>query len=407
MALAAGKHHERLSTTTDWLAVAVAASLPWSTSATAILVVAWLVVAIPTLDWPALRREVMTPAGGLPVLLVLLGVVGTVWADAPWLERWKGLDSFCKLLVIPLLFVHFRRSVRGRCVFIAYVTACLLVMLLSWTFFLFPGTTFLFTHDVAVPVKNAATQSGEFVTCIFGLLYLAIDAFEKRRWLWMAALLAAAFAFLGNILYVATGRTALVVMIVLLVPLAFRTFNIKGVAILLAAAVALGTAGWFSSSHLRGRTTEIWTDVQRYQASKEVNSSGQRLDFWRNSIAFIAQAPFLGHGTGSIPSLYRNLAAQQSMEGFETNNPHNQTFAVAVQLGVVGALVLWAMWIAHVMLFRSPGLAEWIGSVVVVQNVVGSLFNSHLFDFGQGWIYVFGVGVAGGLALKNRAARAP
>jgi O-antigen ligase len=223
----------------------------------------------------------------------------------------------------------------------------------------------------------------------------------------MAALLAAAFAFLGNILYVATGRTALVVMIVLLVPLAFRTFNIKGVAILLAAAIALGTAGWFSSSHLRGRTTEIWTDVQRYQASKEVNSSGQRLDFWRNSIAFIAQAPFLGHGTGSIPSLYRNLAAQQSMEGFETNNPHNQTFAVAVQLGVVGALVLWAMWIAHAMLFRSPGLAEWIGLVVVVQNVVGSLFNSHLFDFGQGWIYVFGVGVAGGLALKNRAARAP
>jgi len=25
-----------------------------------------------------------------------------------------------------------------------------------------------------------------------------------------------------------------------------------------------------------------------------------------------------------------------------------------------------------------------------------------LFDFMQGWVYVFGVGVAGGMALKNR-----
>jgi len=40
--------------------------------------------------------------------------------------------------------------------------------------------------------------------------------------------------------------------------------------------------------------------------------------------------------------------------------------------------------------------------VVVTQNVVSSLFNSHLFDFTQGWIYVFGVGVAGGVVLRQR-----
>ena len=40
--------------------------------------------------------------------------------------------------------------------------------------------------------------------------------------------------------------------------------------------------------------------------------------------------------------------------------------------------------------------------IVVVQNIVSSLFNSQLFDFSQGWLYVFGVGVAGGMALRNR-----
>ena len=50
----------------------------------------------------------------------------------------------------------------------------------------------------------------------------------------------------------------------------------------------------------------------------------------------------------------------------------------------------------------SAGLAAWIGTVVVVQNVVSSLFNSHLFDFTAGWLYVFGVGVAGGMVLRQR-----
>ena len=44
--------------------------------------------------------------------------------------------------------------------------------------------------------------------------------------------------------------------------------------------------------------------------------------------------------------------------------------------------------------------------MIVVQNVVSSLFNSHLFDSLHGWLYVFGVGVVGGMALREaRAAR--
>ena len=83
------------------------------------------------------------------------------------------------------------------------------------------------------------------------------------------------------------------------------------------------------------------------------------------------------------------------------SNPHNQTFAVAIQLGLLGAAVLWAMWIFHLLLFRGAGLVEWVGLVIVVQNIVGSLFNSYLFDFTEGWIYVFGVGVTAGMVRRQ------
>jgi len=87
-----------------------------------------------------------------------------------------------------------------------------------------------------------------------------------------------------------------------------------------------------------------------------------------------------------------------------STNPHNQTFAVAIQLGLLGAAVLWAMWVSHLAWFRGTGVVAWIGLIVVTQNIVGSLFNSFLFDFTEGWLYVVGVGVAGGMALKQRAA---
>jgi hypothetical protein len=42
---------------------------------------------------------------------------------------------------------------------------------------------------------------------------------------------------------------------------------------------------------------------------------------------------------------------------------------------------------------------------VVVQNIFTSLFNSHLFDFNEGWIYVLGVGIAGGMMLREKSSR--
>ena len=60
-----------------------------------------------------------------------------------------------------------------------------------------------------------------------------------------------------------------------------------------------------------------------------------------------------------------------------------------------------------VLFVARDGLAAWIGAVVIVQNVTSSLFNSHLFDFAEGWLYVVGVGVAGGVMLRNSAALAP
>jgi O-antigen ligase len=393
--------HKKLTEIADILVVAIAVSLPWSTSATAVLVVLWFIALIPALRWAEIAREITTPAGGLPVALVVLGLVGALWSDVALIEKWRGFDSFVKLLAIPFLFAQFRHSERGMWVFAGYLYSCIALLVTSLVVLAIPPLSDRFIHADLVLVKNAATQSGEFVTCIFGLLYVAISIRKPWGWPVLLGISVIILAMLGNILYLATGRTALVVFLVLLVLLATRRLPTKGIVLVFAGTIAIGAVGWSSSTYLRGRAGSIWTDLQWYQANNTATSSGERLVFWAKSIEFIRQAPVIGHGTGSIHSLFEKSAVGQSgAAGEASTNPHNQTFAVGIQLGLIGIAVLWAMWVAHILLFRGEGLAAWIGLVVVIQNVVGSLFNSHLFDFLQGWTYVVGVGVAGGMVLR-------
>ena len=126
------------------------------------------------------------------------------------------------------------------------------------------------------------------------------------------------------------------------------------------------------------------------------------------TLRFFAEAPMIGHGTGSIQSLFERAAVGKTgIEAEIINNPHNQTLAIAVQLGLVGVIALYAMWFVHLRLFTGAGLAASLGLAVVVQNFVGSLLNSHLFDSAEGWIYVLGVGIAGGMVLRQRGIAGP
>ena len=84
-----------------------------------------------------------------------------------------------------------------------------------------------------------------------------------------------------------------------------------------------------------------------------------------------------------------------------TDNPHNQTLLVAIQFGALGTVLLYAMWFAHLLLFRGDGLVPWLGTALVVQNIVAGLFNTPLLEFTLGWIYIFGVGVLGGTMLRS------
>jgi O-antigen ligase len=403
----------RLAHIADRLAIAIAVSLPWSTTATVLLFSLWFLTLLPTIDLNDVRREIATPAGGLPVTLFVLAVLGMAWADVSWAERLGGLDSFFKLLMIPLLSIQFRRSDRGIGVVAGYLASCTALLIVSSAFALSSRDGSMLGVEVTVPVKSASTQIGEFVTCVFALLFIAIEIFRRGDRLRAAGVLVLILVFLANIFYIAVVPTALpvtftilVIVPFLLVLLGFKTVNARTMQALLAIVVAVAAVSLISSPSLQNRIATIWKNVQPIPGDDQ-NWAGSRPEFWKKSLNFIEQAPILGHGTGSMGRLFvQSTVGQTGHAARMTTHPHQQTFAVGIQLGLIGICLLWAMWISHLMLFRGKTLPDWIGLVVVTQGVLGSLVTSNLFDFTEGWTYAFGVGTVGGMVCRLRAVEA-
>jgi len=391
----------------DIAVVLMAISLPWSTSFVAIFAVTWLLLLIPTTELRDFSETLKHPACTIPVLLFALAVVGTLWAtDIPWPARLQAINPVAKLLAIPILVRHFEKSGRGLWVAVAFLASCSAVMLASWLMFVDHRLAFDPMRTIGVPIKNYIAQSQEFALCAFAAFGAAVYLLRAERRASAAILMVLGAGFISNMVFVASSRTVLVCIPVLFAVFAIMHFNRRGGLIVIAAVIAAGAIAWTSSPYLRERTSMVITEYDAYHEKNAVTSTGQRLEFWRKSIRFIEAAPFAGHGTGATKALFeRDAVGKTGVSAEIIANPHNQTLNVAIQWGLIGVIVLYAMWFKHVTLFvGATGLAGWIGLVAVIENFVSSLFNSHLFDFTEGWVYVLAVGVAGGMVNRVRAA---
>ena len=393
----------------DIFAVLIALSLPWSTSLVAIFAVALLVAMAPFLDVRAFLSSLKRPICALPIALFALAIFGTFWSDAPWGARLYAIGPTTKLLLLPLLFYHFERSARGMQVFIAFLVSCTLLMVMSWIVAFDPSLSLKPKVEISrgIFVKNYIDQSQEFGLCAVALAYPIITFLRTKRILLAALLIAIAMSFVVNMAFVVVSRTALVTIPVMLAVFALLHLNWRSIVMILCVTTIFGGVAWQMSPQLRATVATFSRDYQLYSEQNTSTSIGQRLEFWKKSLRFFAEAPILGHGTGSTRGLFEQAAVGQVGAAAEIiGNPHNQTLNVAVQWGVIGIVLLYAMWLLHLLLFRGDGLVAWIGLLVVVQNIFSSLFNSHLFDFHEGWMYVLGVGVAGGIMLKTSSREA-
>jgi O-antigen ligase len=396
----------------DLLTGLIAILLPWTTTGVSIAVALWAIAFAFSVDLRDFVASLKRPASALPLAFVVLVLLGMAWSEGPLPDRMHQLSQVGKLLVLPPLIYHFGRSSRGMAVFTAFLISCAVLSLVSCLVALDPllSAKLYFSRGPFNPtsgifVRNYIDQGQEFSLCAVALAWPVVTAWRDgrpRKALWLAAL---AFWLVVNLLFVITSRTALVTMPIMLAVFALMHLRWRVALALLGGFGLLAIAAWSTSHQLQETVGKFFTDYRYTSVQKNESGIGSRLIYWQKSLHFVAAAPVIGHGTGSTRGLFEQVAEPQigtSTMITVVSDPHNQTLNVAIQWGLVGVVLLWAMWLVHLWLFRGDGLVAWIGLLVVVQNMLSSLINSHLFDFTEGWIYVLGVGVAAGHTLARR-----
>ena len=175
-----------------------------------------------------------------------------------------GCARIYKLLAIPLLITQFRCSENGRRVLIGFLVHAAY----CWRFRLHPQfglrSRWWRLGNPGVPLKDQIAQSAEFVICAFCLIQVSTNEWRAGRRGYGIIALASSLLFLANVLFVATSRTELVVIALLLLLFFVKEWGWKSVPLGLLTIVALASIVWVSSSYLRGRVAHgIW-EIDRY-----------------------------------------------------------------------------------------------------------------------------------------------
>jgi len=400
---------KKLADARQTAAIATAFFLPFSTSGQAIGVSVFAVLALLTLDHARAAATMRKPAAWLPLALFALILIGVSWSMLPPGDAIKWVGPYAKLLLIPLLMMTAFTPKQALHIGYGFLAACLIVLVLSYTALIWPTGPWGWFKSLGVPFKDNAVQSECFSICALGLALAATYVWSDGQRRRAVALGLLALLFFANVFLIYLSKTGMIVAFVMVAIFVLRAGGWRtalrvGIPVVLIVAAALAV-----SPAAQIRLKEISTDIAAADTNgAETVSTASRLDFWKKASEFVKQSPMIGHGTGSIRPLYQELeATRPSPYGEAVADPHNQLLHVVLQVGLVGGVLLLSMWAAHFSLFTGPSFADTMGLAIVVQNFIGSLFNSHISQVTQGMLYCLAVGMLGSLVLRRHTATLP
>ena len=138
------------------------------------------------------------------------------------------------------------------------------------------------------------------------LAYPVIRLLRTNR-VWPALVLGAiSLGFIVNMAFVIVSRTAMVTMPIMLAVFALLHLKWRTSLMIFGAMVAWRDWPGLTSTDSCSGTTETFSrDYQLYKTENVATSIGLRLEFWKKSLRFFAEAPVIGHGTGSTARLIR------------------------------------------------------------------------------------------------------
>ncbi len=212
----------------------------------------------------------------------------------------------------------------------------------------------------------------------------------SRRFLWAALFLVISY----DVFFILYTRTGWLISIALALLFVVQHFPLKqlGISLMLIVLLALGI--FYTSPSVQLQFDMTSKSLHSYQP-KEKNartSLGLRLDWYQNSIDLIKEKPLFGYGTGSYATVQHKLIAGSDTEA--ATDPHNEYLLTAVQIGLVGCVVLLLFLVdplvrSYRLLLLKQREQAFALQATILSLIIGCFFNSWLLSTLPSHIFVF------------------
>ena len=348
------------------------------------------------------RRIRTNPVAITSLLLFGLFALGISYSSASLEKSLSVLNQYRELLLLPLVISIFHDEPWRRRAYYAFLAAILVALAVSFSM--------RFGWVPPWPVEQGEWSWVPFKSRIAYGFFMAFAAYlmihhllrSQVRWqrlCWGGAACLAIF----NLTFMVSGRTGYIILVALILLLSYQYWARlkKHWLIFFVATATVATIVLLTSPAIRSRSNDIDLAV----SAPETSSIGQRLIMWKTSLRVISDHPLLGAGTGSFAGEYARKAYDHPTS--LTGNPHNEYLLIAGQLGVPGLfgflLLFYRQW------ERSAALAPPYGFAaqgLVLAMAVGCMFNSFLYDHGEGHFYAILAGMLFSGPVKQQNIRA-
>lgn len=299
---------------------------------------------------PALRHALRSPPGLLALALLGLFIAGASWSIAPAADQLVALKKYLRLLLLPIAIAMSmripglaRRALRWTLAGSAVLATASYLVWLGHMPTSSLGWWQIGGSDDAFAFKNHITMG-----ILLGFATMACLLYAT----WLPSMrarlpaLAAAVYFAVPIIFLNQGRTGYVTLFVGLVVLYLLRVRVTALRTLgVLAGLAILFAGFYATSdNFKSRMDALMVEVR---ADEPRTPNGQRINYLGFGADIVAAHPLKGIGTGGFAEAYAPVAraiwpADTPMHS-ERHQPHSEFLLVAVQLGLPGLLVYFAM----------------------------------------------------------------
>lgn len=366
-----------------------------------VLVIVCLLVHRP--NWQQIQQTARQPLIYLPAILYLLLCLSQLFHHHP--DGPKLLGKYVKLLyLLPLTLFFILHPNTIKKALLAFLSINGLILLISsWV-----GISHiaLFHVNPAEPTvfKLHITQS--FFIALAATIWLAL-AFQQTQLSKKLALLALVILSTINVLFLVSGRTGYLCIVVGIAIVLWQQLSKKQLAISIASlACVLALLLWIpnkATENMRKGLGEINQCQLHHNAQFNDScdsSMGLRKSFITESIKMIKQAPIFGNGVGAFhyPIDQDNVAI----------NPHNQYLLDTLQTGLIGlALLLTWFLCCFRRAWQQPQITKTLFVAVLSCYMVANLFNSFLLDSSESHLLITLIALLASLPLTQTNKKSP